>query len=171
MRRRLLIAAAATVLLGSLYQFWFRDSALVAVSEVEVSGLTTKDAPRIEADVVTQEAYSSEVISFGFWAGDDNLGDAAFYSYTAPEPAGPSVVMERTDSRAGHRPHPCFAPVVDRVGLGEHGATPIADRPSVSTALSSRRRPAASSVVRAFRNSSNAPKPSRNPTKVSAKPV
>jgi cell division protein FtsQ len=50
MRRRLLIAAAATVLLGSLYQFWLRDSALVAVSEVEVSGLTaTKDAPRIEA--------------------------------------------------------------------------------------------------------------------------
>ena len=30
----------------------------------------------------------SEVISFGFWAGDDNLGDAAYYSYTAPEPDG-----------------------------------------------------------------------------------
>ena len=28
------------------------------------------------------------MISFGFWAGDDNLGDAAFYSYTAPEPDG-----------------------------------------------------------------------------------
>ena len=26
------------------------------------------------------------MISFGFWAGDDNLGDAAFYSYAAPEP-------------------------------------------------------------------------------------
>jgi cell division protein FtsQ len=49
MRRRLLLAAVATVLLGSLYQFWFRDCALVAVNEVEVSGLTTKDAPRIQA--------------------------------------------------------------------------------------------------------------------------
>ncbi len=37
---------------------------------------------------VTQEAYTHEVISFGFWPGDDNLGDAAYYSYTAPEPAG-----------------------------------------------------------------------------------
>ena len=40
------------------------------------------------ADPVTQEAYSHEVISFGFWAGDDTIGDAAYYSYTAPEPEG-----------------------------------------------------------------------------------
>jgi hypothetical protein len=51
-----------------------------------VTRFSGREAPRIEADAVTQEAYSSEVISFGFWAGDDNLGDAAFYSYTAPEP-------------------------------------------------------------------------------------
>jgi Family of unknown function (DUF5996) len=37
---------------------------------------------------VTQEAYSHEVISFGFWAGDDTIGDAAYYSYTAPGPGG-----------------------------------------------------------------------------------
>ena len=37
---------------------------------------------------MTQEAYSHEVISFGFWAGDDTIGDAAYYSYTAPEPEG-----------------------------------------------------------------------------------
>jgi Family of unknown function (DUF5996) len=41
-----------------------------------------------EADPVTREAYSHEVISFGFWAGDSNMGEAAFYSYTAPEPDG-----------------------------------------------------------------------------------
>jgi hypothetical protein len=41
-----------------------------------------------DADPVTQEAYSKEVISFGFWAGDDTVGDAAYYSYTAPEPDG-----------------------------------------------------------------------------------
>ncbi len=37
---------------------------------------------------VRKEAYSHEVISFGFWPGDDKLGDDAYYSYTAPEPEG-----------------------------------------------------------------------------------
>jgi hypothetical protein len=44
--------------------------------------------PRAGADPVTREAYSHEVISFGFWSGDDNTHGPAFYSYTAPEPAG-----------------------------------------------------------------------------------
>lgn len=39
-------------------------------------------------DPVTREAYSREVISFGFWFGDDQFPEPAFYSYTAPEPAG-----------------------------------------------------------------------------------
>ena len=40
-------------------------------------------------DPVTREAYSHEVISFGFWPGDDTtVSDAAYYSYTAPEPPG-----------------------------------------------------------------------------------
>jgi hypothetical protein len=41
-----------------------------------------------ESDSVTREAYSHELISFGFWAGDEQIPEAAFYSYTAPEPAG-----------------------------------------------------------------------------------
>ncbi len=41
-----------------------------------------------EADVVSAEAYSHEVISFGFWAGDDRTTYPAYYSYTAPEPDG-----------------------------------------------------------------------------------
>lgn len=45
-------------------------------------------APRAEAGMVEREAYSHEVISFGFWFGDDKTVPApAFYSYTAPEPA------------------------------------------------------------------------------------
>jgi hypothetical protein len=50
-----------------------------------------KAPPMPEANVVTQEAYSHEVISFGFWFGDDKengVAAPAFYSYTAPEPAG-----------------------------------------------------------------------------------
>ncbi len=39
-------------------------------------------------DPVTREAYSHEVVSAGFWFGDDNVPEPAFYSYTAPEPAG-----------------------------------------------------------------------------------
>lgn len=34
------------------------------------------------------EAYSHEVISFGFWPGDPEVRFPAFYSYTAPEPEG-----------------------------------------------------------------------------------
>jgi len=43
------------------------------------------------ADPVTREAYSREVISFGFWFGDDRFAEPAFYAYTAPEPAGLAV--------------------------------------------------------------------------------
>jgi hypothetical protein len=56
--------------------------------DLAVTRFSGRPAPPIEADRVTQEAYSREVISFGFWAGDDKLGDAAYYSYTAPEPDG-----------------------------------------------------------------------------------
>lgn len=42
--------------------------------------------PMPDADPVTQDAYSHEVISFGFWAGDDNVPEPAFYAYVWPEP-------------------------------------------------------------------------------------
>ncbi|GAA4847349.1 DUF5996 family protein [Actinomycetospora corticicola] len=41
-----------------------------------------------DTDPVTREAYSREVVSFGFWFGDPVTPEPAFYSYTAPEPAG-----------------------------------------------------------------------------------
>jgi len=43
--------------------------------------------PRDGADRITIEAYSHEVISHGFWPGGNGV-QAAFYSYTAPEPPG-----------------------------------------------------------------------------------
>ena len=39
------------------------------------------------ADPMTREAYSHEVISCGFWPGDRRFPHAAFYSYTMPAPA------------------------------------------------------------------------------------
>lgn len=35
---------------------------------------------------VTKEAYSHEVISFGFWPGDDHFNEPAYYAYIYPEP-------------------------------------------------------------------------------------
>jgi len=44
---------------------------------------------RPDADFLTKEAYSHEVISHGFWPGDGEVvKDAAFYAYAVPEPAG-----------------------------------------------------------------------------------
>jgi hypothetical protein len=40
------------------------------------------------ADRVMQEAYSQEVSSAGFWAGDARFPEAAFYAYAYPAPAG-----------------------------------------------------------------------------------
>ena len=56
--------------------------------DLAVTRFSGRAAPPTNADRVTREAYTHEVISFGFWAGDDTVGDAAFYSYTAPEPSG-----------------------------------------------------------------------------------
>ena len=43
---------------------------------------------QINADPVTQEAYSHEVISLASGLAMTRIGDAAYYSYTAPEPDG-----------------------------------------------------------------------------------
>jgi hypothetical protein len=56
--------------------------------DLAVTRFSGRPAPPIDADAVTRESYSHEVVSFGFWPGDDNLADAGYYSYTAPEPDG-----------------------------------------------------------------------------------
>ncbi len=53
-----------------------------------VTRFSGRRAPeRPEADAITREAYSHEVISAGFWPGAGYKGPA-FYAYAAPEPAG-----------------------------------------------------------------------------------
>jgi hypothetical protein len=51
--------------------------------------------PRAGADPITREAYSHEVISAGFWPGNGGFGDAAFYCYAAPAPAGLETAVIR----------------------------------------------------------------------------
>ncbi len=47
MRRRLAVALLVAAVLGGVYFFWLRDSSLVAIERVQVSGLTTRDAPKV----------------------------------------------------------------------------------------------------------------------------
>ncbi len=57
--------------------------------DLAVSRFSGRPAPELTgADPVTREAYSHEVVSFGFWAGDPVVRAPGFYSYTAPEPPG-----------------------------------------------------------------------------------
>jgi len=73
--------------------------------DLAVSRYSGRPGPVLEADGVTREAYSREVIAFGFWAGDENVGDASYYSYTSPEPEGlrqrPLSAGEWIDSGSG----------------------------------------------------------------------
>jgi Family of unknown function (DUF5996) len=65
-----------------VHHFWHTfDIAVTRFADVVV------DQPA-SADPVTREAYSREVVSSGFWFGDPTFPQPAFYSYTAPEPAG-----------------------------------------------------------------------------------
>ena len=64
-----------------VHLFW--HSLDLAVSRF--SGRRAQARPGV--DSVTAEAYSHEIISFGFWAGDRNNPFPAYYSYTAPEPS------------------------------------------------------------------------------------
>ncbi len=60
--------------------------------DLAVSRFNGRRAPeRPDADAITREAYSHEVISAGFWPGGGNVQGAAFYSYTVPEPEGYSA--------------------------------------------------------------------------------
>ena len=53
LRRRVFMALAACLVLAAGFQFWLRDSTLVAVEDVKVTGLTTKDAERVRASLVS----------------------------------------------------------------------------------------------------------------------
>lgn len=57
--------------------------------DLTVTRFSGRRAPEMTgASRVNREAYSHEVVSFGFWAGDEKIPEPAFYSYTAPEPQG-----------------------------------------------------------------------------------
>ncbi len=69
--------------------------------DLAVTRFSGRRAPTIpDADPVTAEAYSHEVVSCGFWAGDPGTRFPAYYAYTAPEPAGIAEFPLRPDTAA-----------------------------------------------------------------------
>lgn len=55
--------------------------------DLVVTRFSGKKGPKLDTtSKVELEAYSHEVISFGFWFGDDIIKEPAFYSYTYPSP-------------------------------------------------------------------------------------
>jgi hypothetical protein len=64
--------------------------------DLAVTRFSGRRAPeRPDADRITREAYSHEVISAGWWPGSGEIHDPAFYAYAAPEPAGFADVKVR----------------------------------------------------------------------------
>jgi hypothetical protein len=72
--------------ISDVHHFWHTFD--VAVSRFSERPVERGPATDTATDPVTREAYSQEVISSGFWFGDDNIPEPAFYSYTAPAPDG-----------------------------------------------------------------------------------
>lgn len=66
--------------------------------DLAVTRFSGRPAPvKPDADVITREAYSHEVISHGWWPGQGPLGKPAYYSYTAPAPDGLSEAPVRPE--------------------------------------------------------------------------
>jgi hypothetical protein len=58
--------------------------------DLAVTRFSGRRAPALppEKSTVEKDAYSHEVISFGFWAGDEQVRAPAFYAYAHPSPEG-----------------------------------------------------------------------------------
>jgi hypothetical protein len=56
--------------------------------DLAVTRFSGRPAPPREGPAFMRESYSHEVISHGFWPGNESLPEAAFYAYAVPEPAG-----------------------------------------------------------------------------------
>ena len=74
--------------------------------DLAVTRLSSARAPdNPNADRVTREAYSHELISFGFWPGDQKVREPTFYSYTAPEPDGLAEQRLRPGAASWQQPY------------------------------------------------------------------
>jgi len=56
--------------------------------DLAVTRFSGRPAPRREGPAFMTEAYSHEVISHGFWPGNEQMPEPVFYAYAVPEPEG-----------------------------------------------------------------------------------
>ncbi len=56
--------------------------------DLAVTRFSGRPAPERDGPAFMREAYSHEVISHGFWPGNEAVPHAAFYAYAVPAPAG-----------------------------------------------------------------------------------
>jgi enamine deaminase RidA (YjgF/YER057c/UK114 family) len=75
--------------------------------------------PRPDADAMTREAYSHEVMSVGFWPGNAQLPEPVFYAYAAPEPPGFGAAQIDSPGAYYHRELKEFVLPYDRVRVAD----------------------------------------------------
>lgn len=96
--------------------------------DLAVTRFSGRPAPaRPEADSITREAYSHEVISHGFWTGSDPLNDPTFYSYAAPEPEGYKIALVRPEKAFYSPDFNLFALMYEDVRLSGSPAKTLMD--------------------------------------------
>jgi Family of unknown function (DUF5996) len=71
--------------------------------DLAVTRFSGRRAPPREGPAFMREAYSHEVISHGFWPGNDAFEEPAFYFYAAPEPPGLKDVRVQPPAAYYHR--------------------------------------------------------------------
>jgi hypothetical protein len=85
-----ILAQTQRVLLGYRSRFIGKSSPIHffwGSFDLALTFFSGRRAPeRPGADRITREAYSHEVISVGFWPGNDTLPEPSFYGYAAPAP-------------------------------------------------------------------------------------
>ncbi|MEX1142261.1 MAG: cell division protein FtsQ/DivIB [Thermoleophilaceae bacterium] len=124
MRRRALAVLALAALLTALYLLWLRDSSLVAVDEVTVTGVTTRDGERVRSALT---ATAETMTTLHVDVGRLERAAAAFPAVAAVEavPDFPNGLVVRVTE---HRPVALLQ--------GGHGQVPVAADGSILAGLS-----------------------------------
>jgi len=76
--------------------------------DLSLSRFSGRRASFQTTDPIEREAYSHELFSVGWWAGDDRFPRSAFYAYAAPEPPGFATAAISTEHCYYHPPLHCF---------------------------------------------------------------
>jgi hypothetical protein len=72
--------------------------------DLSLSRFSGRRAQATSHDAIEREAYSHELFSVGWWAGDGRFEKPAFFAYAAPEPAGFATAAIPTPHAYYHAP-------------------------------------------------------------------